>query len=228
MIKKMRDKDSPTFKEATANMTGKEKRNYIWEYYKLHIIGTIAAVLLVGSMTHSILTQVDSYLHITFMTGFEHLLSSFDLDSDVDPEQELFFPEPPPGIWVDFDIAPVLEDLLLDESQQRNYEIVIQTLAIDFETIPVFTTHTGAGLLDMIITHIPDLHSMTEIGHFKNITDLGWDLPEHVMHNEYAVYLRYFPVFDGYVIPIDELVLGISSTTRHIENIEAFFETLLD
>jgi len=228
MAKKMRDQDSPTFKEATANMTGKEKRKYIWEYYKLHIIGTIAAVLLIGSMAHSILTQVDSHLHITFLTGFEHILNALDPDLDVENDEEIYLPGPPPGIWIDFDIAPVLEDLLLDEGQQRNYEIIVQTLALDFETIPVLTTHAGAGLLDMIITYIPDLHSMTEIGYFENITDLGWDLPEHVMHNEYAVYLRYFPVFDGYVVPIDELVLGISSTTRHIENIEAFFETLLD
>jgi len=83
-------------------------------------------------------------------------------------------------------------------------------------------------VIDMIVTHIPDFHAMSEIGHFKNISDLGWDIPEHVMHSEYGIYLRYFTVFDGYVAPIDDLVLGISAATRHLENVENFFEILLD
>jgi len=228
MVKKMRDKDSPTFKEATANMTSKEKINYIWEYYKLHILGSIAAIVLVVSIMHTILTQVDTHLHITFLSGFEHTINTLDSVLEREDEQVNDRSGPSPGIWVDFEIIPTLKDLLLDDSAQSNSEIIVQALALNLELIPVFTTHAGAGVIDMIVTYLPDFYAMNEVGHFINISDLGWDIPEHVMHNEYALYLRYFTVFDGYVAPIDELVLGISATTMQIENVEAFFEILLD
>jgi len=236
MAKVMRDKDMLTFKEATANMTRGEKVGHIWEYYKWIIIGGIAGVLLVFSITHTLLTQTDSYLTITLVSGFEHTASSFahlDLDDDVESSEEDlpdedFLSEAPVGIWVDLDIVSILEDLLLNDEQSNNYDITVQQLAINFETIPVFTAHIGAGVIDIIVTYVPDLHAMVEIGHFENMTNLGWDIPANMMHNEYAVYLRYFSVFDDYIAAPDDLVLGISATTQNIENIKNFFETLLD
>jgi len=236
MAKMIRDKDSLSFKEATANMTVKEKIGYIWEYYKWIILGSSTIILVIFSMTHAFLTRMDPYLNITFINGFEYTLHSFeqpDLDVEdeaIDLSEETFFPEPPAGIWVDFEMIPTLEDLLLDDRQQSNYEITVQQLGINFETISVFATHTGAGVIDIIITYIPDLHAMVEVGHFQNISDLGWDIPAHKMHNEYAIYLRYFPIFDDYTMAADDhdLVLGISTTTQRIESIENFFDILLD
>jgi len=228
MAKAMRDKDSLSFKEATANMTGKEKIEYIWEYYKWFILGGSALTFIIFSMLHAFATQADPYLTITFVSGFEHTISSFaplDLEADSEFLEELL-PEAPVGIWVDFEIAPTLEDLLLNEGQQRD-GIAVQQLGINFETLPVFTTHTGAGVIDIIVTYIPDLHAMVEIGHFENLSDLGWDIPAAKMHNDYAIYLRYFPIFDDYIAAPDDLVLGISATTRYIENIEDFFKALL-
>ena len=229
MSKKMRDKDSPTFKEATANMTGKEKASYIWEYYKLHILGSIALVLLAGSMVHASLTGSEAHLHITFSSGFEHMLGSLELpDSDAEEEQVTPSPESPPWIWVDLDIIPILEDLLLEDGAQGNQHIIVQTLVIDFQTLPVFTTHTGAGVIDIIVTHEADFNFLTEAGHLKDISDLGWNIPAHMMHNKYGVYLRYFPVFNDYVAAADDLILGIAWSTQMIENIENFFDILLD
>lgn len=44
-----------TNKEKFKNMTKKEKIQYIWEYYRWHIIGTIVTVLLVGSLVTTML-----------------------------------------------------------------------------------------------------------------------------------------------------------------------------
>ena len=234
MAKVMRDKDMLTFKEATSNMNFNEKIGHIWEYYKLIIIGGIVAVLIVFSIVHTLLTQTNSYLTISFVSGFEHTSNSFaHLDDEIDLlEEDLsedeFSVEAPVGIWVNFNIVSILEGLLLDDEEINNYNITAQQLAINFETIPVFTAHVGAGIIDIIVTYEPDLHAMVEIGHFENITRLGWDIPTHKMHNEYSVYLRYFSVFDDYVAAPADLVLGISSTTQNIEHIENFFEVLLD
>ena len=232
MANVMGDKDKRSFKEATANMTGKEKVEYIWEYYKWIILGSVAVVFVVFSMVQAFLRQADPYLTITLISGFEHtssLLVPFDLDTEEDEDDlEEVFIEPPVGIWVDFEIIPILESLLFDDEELNTYDIVVQQLMINFETLPVFTTHTGAGVIDIIVTYIPDFHAMAEIDHFKNIADLGWDIPEDKMHSEYAIYLRYFSVFDDYVAAPKELVVGISATTRYIENVENFFEILID
>jgi len=231
MARVVRDKDRLSFKEATATMGGKEKIGYIWEYYKWIILGGIAFFFVAFSMIHAFLTQVDSYLNISFVSGFEHTMSAFeplDFDEPANLDADDFFAESPPGIWVDFEIVPKLEGLLLDDEQLTNYDIIVQQLGINFETIPVFTTHIGAGVIDIIVTYIPDLHVMAEIGHFLNISDLGWDVPMYKMHNEYSIYLRYFPIFNNYVAAPDDLVLGISATTRYIENVKNFFEMLLD
>ena len=234
MAKMERDKDRLSFKEATAAMGGKEKIGYIWEYYKWIILGGIALFFVTFSMVHAFLTQMDSHLNISFISGFEYTMSAFgslDFEAEDDPadlDAEYFLTEPPPSIWVDFEIIPILENLLLNDEELTGYDIIVQQLGINFETIPVFTTHTGAGVIDIIITYIPDLYAMAEIGHFRNISDLGWNIPVDKMHNEYAVYLRYFPIFNNYVAASADLVLGISATTRYIENVENFFEILLD
>lgn len=229
MAKNRRDKDTVSFKEATINMSSKEKLSYIWEYYKWIILGSITATLMIVSIAHTMLTRTHQYLNIMFTSGFEHTLNAFG-QPDLDEEAELVdLPEPPLSLWVDFDIASILEDLLIDEKQlNNNYEILVQHLALNVETIPVFTTHAGAGVLDIIVTSIPDLQAMAEIGHFKNIFDLGLDIDAHKMHNEYAIYLRHFPIFNNYVMAEDDLVLGISATTANIENIKNFFNLLLE
>lgn len=230
MAKKIRDKDSLSFREATAYMSRKEKIGYIWEYYRWIILGIVAIFLVVTSMMYAFLTQMETHLYLTFLSGFEHTLGSFvQLDeSGIDLSQIDDLPDHSPGIWVDYEIASTLENLLLDNGQLNNYEIVVQNLQINFQTIPAFRTHTSEGVIDIIITYAPDLHTMTEIGHFKNISELGWDIPTHQMHNEYAVYLGCFPIFNEYVMGVDNLVLGIATTTRNIENIADFFDILLD
>ena len=231
LMAKVRDKDTPSFKEATATMTGGEKASYIWEYYRIHIISTIAGFILIFSFVHAFVTNKDTYLNITFVSGFEHTFNSigdFEAEGEPEPLEENLFFEQAPGIWVDFELVSTLESLFLSEEQQRSYDIQVQNLHLNFETMPVLMTHAGAGVLDIIVTYVPDLLVMTEVDHFVNIADLGWDIPEHVMHNDYGVYLRYFPIFDDYVQGVDVLILGISTATRNIEVVESFFEKMLN
>lgn len=223
MAKIVRDKDRRSFKESTENMTNTEKMSYIWEYYKWIILGSIAGIFLVFSFVHTFLTRTEPYLSITFISGFEHTLTSFDPDMENESASTT-----PVGIWIDLDVIPILEEILLDDKQPNRYEIALQHLSINFETMPVFSTHTGAGVIDMLITYIPDAYAMSEIGHFKNISDLGWNIPAYKMHDDYTVYLRYFPIFDEYVAAPYDLVVGITINTQNLEHVKAFFDALLD
>ena len=51
-------------KEILAPMSTKEKIEYIWDYYKLHIIGTLFTFIAIGSFVHSWMSHKDSALQI--------------------------------------------------------------------------------------------------------------------------------------------------------------------
>jgi len=55
------------------SMQGREKRQYIWDYYKFHIIGTIIGVLMLGSLINDTIINPppSSALTIAWMAGFE-------------------------------------------------------------------------------------------------------------------------------------------------------------
>ncbi|MGH4117499.1 hypothetical protein [Clostridium sp.] len=47
------------------SMSNKKKAEYIWDYYKLHIIVAIVIICIVGSMIHSRMTKVDYVFNLT-------------------------------------------------------------------------------------------------------------------------------------------------------------------
>lgn len=53
------------------NMSRKEKIEYIWEYYKLYIIGAVILVVIAGSFIHGIVTRVDSIFNVTIIGNVE-------------------------------------------------------------------------------------------------------------------------------------------------------------
>ncbi|MBU3191933.1 hypothetical protein K9O30_12405 [Clostridium bowmanii] len=46
-------------------MSRKKKAEYIWEYYRIHIIGTIAILFIIGSIIHSQVTKIDYVFNLT-------------------------------------------------------------------------------------------------------------------------------------------------------------------
>lgn len=66
-------------------MSRKEKIEYIWDYYKLHIIGAIAVIFFIGSFIHGMVTRIDYVANVTLIgssisqtkvTEFEKQLTS--------------------------------------------------------------------------------------------------------------------------------------------------------
>ncbi|MEK6263486.1 MAG: hypothetical protein N2B06_01685 [Clostridium sp.] len=49
------------------SMSKKKKAEYIWDYYKLHIIGTLVIISIVGSLIHSQLTKIDYVFNLTMI-----------------------------------------------------------------------------------------------------------------------------------------------------------------
>lgn len=232
LMARLRDKDSPSFKEATVNMTKGQKVGYIWEYYRLQIIGGIAGFALVFSLVHAFVTNTEPFLMVTVITGFEHTVNSFgmnEMNEDEEQQDGVAFPNVAPGIWVDFDLGDALEAEFVASSvsDAQRYEIQVQQLGINVETMPVLATHTGAGVLDLMITYAADFEMMTEVGHFAPLSILERELPEHILHSDYGIYLRYLPILENYIYGIDDLIIGISVSSRNIDRVEQFFDVFL-
>jgi hypothetical protein len=49
------------------SMSNKKKAEYIWEYYKLHIIGVLAVIFIVASVIHGQITKVDYVFNLTLI-----------------------------------------------------------------------------------------------------------------------------------------------------------------
>jgi hypothetical protein len=49
------------------NMTNKEKAEYIWDYYKLHIMGVLILIFVVGSFIHGQVIKIDYEFKITLL-----------------------------------------------------------------------------------------------------------------------------------------------------------------
>lgn len=56
-----------TLREGLANKTFMEKLDYIWTYYKLHIIGFLVLFLFVGSYISNLINRQEVYCNITYV-----------------------------------------------------------------------------------------------------------------------------------------------------------------
>ena len=215
-----RTEDWHSFKEIVVNMTVKEKIAYIGTYYRWQIIGTIVVISLIFSVVWVTLTNKDAYLELVFVSGFEQHLAATD-DSDLMTNDS-------PNIFVDFALGDTLEAVFLPINYRRHYEITLRNFRVNFENFAVLPILISGNSLDVIITYPSDLAVMIERGYFAQLASFGFNIPATAAHNEYAVYLRYFPIFSDYVINSDELVLAVVVNTERQQRLARFFEIFLE
>ena len=53
-------------KETFKSLSGKKKIEFIYDYYKLPIIGTLLAIIIISYMAYSFVTKQDTYCNITY------------------------------------------------------------------------------------------------------------------------------------------------------------------
>lgn len=218
------DADSKSFKDTTANMTSKEKREYFWEYYKLHVIGTVMIVGTVIWMIHSALTATSVYLDFAFVHGFAHVL-----DGNAAWEAGIDFADDPPlGIWFSDELRFELLDLLVNEDERDNYMLITQNHNLAaHDSLEPFVMFASVGRLDIIITYLDDLHALSYLGHFYDLTILDWGIPAHMLYTNHAIHLHYFPFLYQHIYGEQPMVLGVATNSEHFDRIEQLFEQLL-
>lgn len=69
---------SPEVTKIVKSMSFKEKRAYIWDYYKIHIFAILIVIALIASFIYSMSTKQQEYYNITYVGNYisENNLSS--------------------------------------------------------------------------------------------------------------------------------------------------------
>ncbi|MBM7541588.1 hypothetical protein [Amphibacillus cookii] len=119
-------------KDALAGMKTAEKVEYIWEYYKLHIIGSIFLLVFVWLMVNGLLTKDAEPLGITVVS--EATLAELET-----VEEQLLL-----HMDNDFDI--------LFEYMQHQGGIVVGD---SYEMLERLATSIGVGQVDLLVTNGP-------------------------------------------------------------------------
>lgn len=65
------------------SMSKKQKAEYIWDYYKLHIIGVLVIICIVGSMIHSRMTKIDYVFNLTMINTVIDQAKKTDLEKQL-------------------------------------------------------------------------------------------------------------------------------------------------
>ncbi|MCL2558889.1 MAG: hypothetical protein FWE07_00255 [Turicibacter sp.] len=216
------------FKAAITGMNMKEKAKYFWEYYKWWVM---IPVVVLAFVIHTLTTTNQrEHLHIMVTSGFSYVANQMAIEEELAPPEDTLTDHF--RMFVDTEgLSAYLGDLLLTEAQQNRYAVVVQDMPLSFDTIPVFTTFTGASVVDIMIAYEHDFHAMAAIGHYLDLRELNVDFSDEMFVNDYGILLHTLPLFDDYIQPINPdipLILGIAAGTDRIQEVEHFFHLLFN
>ena len=205
----------PKFKDAIRGMTLKQKREYIWDYYKIHIISVlfVAAVGLYSAYEFSV--RRDTYLNV-FLTGGAVTMERVS------------------------DLNYQLNDILLTEEEQGSYTVLVQfnqfsfadeMIAVDAaQQLSVFLT---TGEIDVLIVDEPTFEAYHQQGFLMPLSQVGFDFSGHptfeagqvgygVAASELDGFEEIFPEGMGSWIAVFPI------TSNRPDQVERFLDTVLN
>ncbi|MCM0650864.1 hypothetical protein NBE98_21135 [Clostridium swellfunianum] len=138
------------------SMTPKERREYIWDYYKIHIIGGLIGILLIGSFIYGQVTRVETIFNLTLMGS-----------ASIEPKRE--------------ELQKDITSLLISPTEKKK-EAFISTMPIagnltssdasNMQLIQKFMAQIAANELDLIVMDKNDFNKFSEEGIFSKLEDL--------------------------------------------------------
>jgi hypothetical protein len=140
-----------SIKEKMKGMTGKEKAQYIWEYYKLHMLVTIILVGFIGSYAYYAAGNTPAELNITIIGGYIEQGKIEALQNKVTAE------------------------LIKDKKNKR--EIIVDFLGgngqqLDLNTQMKLSTSVAAKEIDILILDKKHFESFADQGAFMKLSSI--------------------------------------------------------
>lgn len=223
----MKEEIKQTMKEEKRklkDMTFKEKREYIWEYYKLHIIGILVVVFMTGSIINTVWINPPKKTFVNFVYFRAYVDST---------RSDLFTDH-------------LTEELVIDKEKEKvyftNFSISNEEYSeVDLAIAQKFAAMTAAKELDVIVVDQQDFDDMTGINLFMDLNETFnenelaafGDQVVSIIDEETGVTVPYVIRIDGnalleaYGLPTEGYVIGIVSNSEKIANAGAILRYIL-
>lgn len=149
------------------SMTFKEKIEYLWDYYKFHFIGAIAAIIFIVYIINAIVSDKDSILNVVFVGDTINSEEMQQLDSNLDQQ-------------------------LVPEENRSEEEVLLQFINLSSESqtqqemvgVQKFVAQLSANAIDVIIANqenfemLRDQGALLSLGEVINLDEINTDKHE--------------------------------------------------
>lgn len=196
-----------TYKEKFKSMSPKDKIDYIWEYYKFHILAGLIVIFIIGSLIHSFVTRVDTYCSLTYYNAYTDEDSFFALQ---DKLNEIIFPDKN-NIAVKFDDIFTDSALAISPNQQFSAKIAAKEVDLAIVSEQVFKQQCSD---DMFL-------NLSELKAFNDL-----NLPESVLvkgtsfngeEGVFGLYVSQIPMFKEANFSTNDNILVIIVNSERVE-----------
>ena len=158
-------------KKVFKNGTTKDKVEYIWEYYKLHIVAVVFVVYFIGSMIYNNATAKDYVLQGIFLNTLAEAETVLEMEQD---------------FIKTYPIDASSEEVFLDASMY--YSDDSDAMETSYETIQVLTARVAAGEIDFMVADVATLYDFAYDQYFAELSEV---LSEEQL-KAYEPYLLYY------------------------------------
>lgn len=197
------------FGEATKDLSPKQKREYIWMYYKWHIIGSICVVLLGIYSYYEFANRQEPFVQIVLTggnRGADHLAL----------------------------LQTELNEALLPEGQ-TGYTVVLNPLTFSMaeggiasvEEAQVVMLLLSVGEMDVVVVDAPTLEHFVSLDGLVPVQDFGIEVdPEALVYVDgtaFGIRGEHFPAFDP-ILAGGEWIVAFGVGTPRTEGVLSFLE----
>jgi hypothetical protein len=201
------------------SMSRKEKIEYIWDYYKLHIISVIVVIAVIASFIHGQLTKIDYVVNVTIIGNA--------INESKKEEAEKKF-----------------TSLVVKEGEQRK-QALIDVIATDkselsYEMMQKFVVRIAAGEIDVVILDKGFFDSFVKQDMFiplKSISQINLsDIKQNKIEASgstnnkavYAISIEGNKELEAMGYDTKNKVLGIMASSKNKDNGIKVFKDILD
>lgn len=202
------------FKEATAGMSWAKKREYIWDYYKLHIIAAVCIVAVGIYSYHEFANRREPFLNVVVTVGNRQQQHLSDLEAS-------------------------LNEALLPAYGDHRYTVVVRPMSFNIEEIETanpeeiqaFMLLLAVGETDVLLLDEPSFYHLASIESLMPLDELGmvldFDLIVDFEGEPMGLRADAFEVLAP-IVSGGDFIVAIGPGDDRIQSVRAFLEHALD
>lgn len=170
--------DLNNVKKIFQNGTTKEKFEYIFDYYKWHILVIILVIYFIANMIYTNLTTKEYVLQGIFLNMFSESNTLTDLEQD---------------FLNDYPINDDSEDIFFDSSLYYLPNTNSSNSTASYETLQLLTVRIATGEIDFIIGDLATIADLSYNQYFSNLVEV-------LSEEQIKAYESYFLYYDKAVL----------------------------